>query len=296
MPQTLTNATDFFLWTFLELTALFLVISFLVGLIQQWYPPEAIRRLLSGRRGYGVAVALGAVTPFCSCSTLPMITGLLRARAAFGPVMAFLFTSPLLNPFVVVLFWVTFGPKVTGVYALTVITAAVLGGELLQRLDFARFVKPDLFSGCTAAEPAPGRAAGRRIRARPLAREALNQFLSFAPYMALGVGIGAFVHGYVPTEWFSSLAAWPSLVVIPLAALLGAVLYLRASTMVPIAGALAAKGMSFGVIMSLAIGGAGASLPEMIMMKRLFRWPLMFAFLALVLSTATVGGFVFEQF
>lgn len=293
MNDSLRQALDFFWWTFLELAALFLVISFVVGLIQLWLPPARIRRLLSGRRGYGVAVALGAVTPFCSCSTLPMIMGLLRARAAFGPIMAFLFTSPLLNPFVVVLFWVTFGPQVTGVYAVMVLAAAVAGGELLQRLDFERFVKPELLGGCSA-----GGGSGEErpaFRPRALLAEAGNQFVSFAPYMAIGVGIGAVVHGYVPVGWFTALADYPELLVIPLAAVIGAFLYLRASTMVPIAGALATKGMSMGTIMSLAIGGAGASLPEMIMMKRMFRWPLMFAFLGMVITTATVSGFVFQQ-
>lgn len=293
MDESLRQALDFFLWTSLELAVLFLAISFAVGLIQLKLPPARIRRLLSGRRGYGVAVALGAVTPFCSCSTLPMIVGLLRARAAFGPIMAFLFTSPLLNPFVVVLFWVTFGPQVTGVYAVMVLTGAVAGGELLQRLDFGRFVKSELLGGCSGG--GSGDDASTALRPRALLTEAGSQFVSFAPYMAVGVGIGAVVHGYVPVGWFAALSGVSPLLVIPLAAVIGAFLYLRASTMVPIAGALAAKGLSMGTIMSLAIGGAGASLPEMIMMKRMFRWPLMFAFLGMVITTATVGGFVFEQ-
>ena len=109
MSAQLSNSLEFFISVFSELALLFIGISFLVSVINQKLPPDKIKNLLRGNKGYGIAVGLGAITPFCSCSTLPMTIGLIKARAAFGPVMAFLFTSPLLNPFIVGLFWVTFG-------------------------------------------------------------------------------------------------------------------------------------------------------------------------------------------
>ena len=340
-------AVDFLVTTMTELAVLFLLISLLVSYINMKLPAEKVRRLLAGNSGYGVAVLLGAVTPFCSCSTLPMTVGLLKARAAFGPVMSFLFTSPLLNPFIVGLFWITFGAQVTLLYAGFVLGLAVISGALLQMFKFERFIKEGLISetscdsqslSSTCCEPVSASASKPLARAdsccgnikemsdccdsastpkslgdaksanqtkskakslfpsrgRALVNDSLSQFISFLPYMALGVAVGAVLHGFVPMSFFSGLSQNNSLLMIPLAALVGVFLYVRASTMVPIATSLIAKGMSLGAVMSLTIGGAGASLPEMIMLKRMFHWPLLLAFISLVFLTACLTGLAVE--
>lgn len=291
MDDQLSSALTFFIGTFTELALLFVLISFLVGLINQWLPPARVQRLLSGNRGYGVAVALGSVTPFCSCSTLPMTTGLLQARAAFGPVMAFLFISPLMNPFIVGLFWVSFGAAITLVYMLFTLVLAIGGGFLLEKLNFQEFIRPELLSAAPKRSCSGSSETSRGIDWRATLRSALAQFRSFIPYMIVGVGFGAVLHGYVPEAFFQNQAAADAWWLIPLAAALGVFLYVRAATMVPIAASLAAKGMSMGAIMSLTIGGAGASLPEMIMLHRMFRLPLLLAFILLVFTTACITGF-----
>ena len=306
MSSELSSAVEFFVFTFGELAILFFIISLGVSFIQQKLPPERVKTLLSGNGGYGVAIGLGAVTPFCSCSTLPMTIGVIKARAAFGPIMAFLFTSPLLNPFIVGLFWVTFGAKVTLIYGTFVVGLAILGGYLLEKFNFERFIRQELLapsspelgsckgsnqSSCSdsqqSAEPV-------KVTLRGVIKETKSQFISFIPYMAIGVGVGAVLHGYVPESFFAQLSDVNSLWLIPTSAIVGVFLYVRASTMVPIAASLAAKGMSMGAIMSLTIGGAGASLPEMIMMKKMFHWPLLFAFILIVFTTACITGFAIE--
>lgn len=295
MSSELSSAVEFFVFTFGELAILFFIISLGVSFIQQKLPPERVKILLSGNRGYGVAIGLGAVTPFCSCSTLPMTIGLIKARAAFGPIMAFLFTSPLLNPFIIGLFWVTFGAKITLIYATFVVALAIIGGYLLEKFKFERFIRQELLAanraesgGCSKnLEPV-------KVTLMGVFKETKSQFISFIPYMAIGVGVGAFLHGYVPQSFFAQLSGVSNLWLIPTAAIVGVFLYVRASTMVPIAASLAAKGMSMGAIMSLTIGGAGASLPEMIMMKKMFHWPLMFAFIGVVFTTACLTGFAIE--
>ena len=324
-------AIEFFISTFAELAVLFVLISLLVSVINYYLPPSKVRRLLSGNRGYGVAIALGAVTPFCSCSTLPMLLGLLKARAAFGPLMAFLITSPLLNPFVVALFWLTFGAKVTLLYSFCVVLIATTAGYLLQQLRFERYIRQELLqsttqtdscaatdsstacnstasmltaSSCceavvqpaaavsccaaTASVKQPGRLATLPIKR--LTQDAVSQLRTMLPYMVLGVAVGAVLHGFVPVSLFAQLASLNSFIVIPLAALIGIFLYVRASTMIPIATSLLAKGLSMGSVMSLTIAGAGASLPEMIMLKKIFHWPLLLAFVLLVLLTACITG------
>lgn len=328
-------ATEFFVSTFAELAVLFVLISLLVSVINYYLPASKVRRLLSGNRGYGVAIALGAVTPFCSCSTLPMLLGLLKARAAFGPLMAFLITSPLLNPFVIALFWLTFGAKVTLLYSFCVVLIATTAGYLLQQLRFERYIRQELLqsaaptnsctaadnssacnstgsiaasSSCceTAAQPAattsccapktsvkqPGRWA--QLPLKQLTQDAVSQLRTMLPYMVLGVAVGAALHGFVPVSLFEQLASINSVALIPLAALIGIFLYVRASTMIPIATSLLAKGLSMGSVMSLTIAGAGASLPEMIMLKKIFHWPLLIAFVLLVLLTACITGFSIE--
>ncbi len=318
MSSELSAAVDFFIGTFGELAILFIGISFVVTFINQKLPANTVKRLLSGNRGYGIAVSLGAVTPFCSCSTLPMTIGLIKARAAFGPIMAFLFTSPLLNPFIVGLFWISFGPQVTLIYAVFVIVLAIFSGYLLQKLKFDRFIRKELLapscsdkqknSGCDDSSSSCSDSSSEsscniavdtvnqssKSKWLELIKETLTQFISFMPYMILGVSIGAFLHGYVPTSFFERLSGGSVYWLIPTTAIIGVFLYVRASTMVPIAASLAAKGMSMGAIMSLTIGGAGASLPEMIMMKKMFHWPLLLAFILLVFSTACITGFAIE--
>ncbi|WP_088329378.1 permease [Lacimicrobium sp. SS2-24] len=309
-------AIDFFISTFTELALLFLAVSFIVSAVNHYLPSHKVTGLLSGNRGYGIAMSLGALTPFCSCSTLPMMVGLLKARAAFGPLMAFLITSPLLNPFVFSLFWITFGAKVTAVYAISVIAIASLSGFLLQHYRFERFIRPEILQGASGCDSAPEKTEGNtnsncnsqckseptNVRKQPqnvalfnlLAKGAFKQLTELLPYMVIGVAVGAALHGFVPVSLFERLATLPSLLLIPLAALIGIFLYVRASTMIPIAASLIAKGLSTGAVMSLTIAGAGASLPEMIMLKKMFHWPLLLAFIFLVLATACITGFTIE--
>ena len=310
MSTEMNSALEFFITTFAELALLFIVISFVVSVINDKLPPERIKQLLSGNRGYGVAVGLEALTPFCSCSTLPMTIGLIKARAGFGPIMAFLFTSPLLNPFIVGLFWLTFGAKVTLTYSAFVIILAIVSGYFLEKFHFERFIKTDLFTSscavnsnndkhdntkCTGSKSQqPSTEQPSSQHWKKLLVDTSKQFISFAPYMMIGVAVGAILHGYVPQNAFENLKGYNVIVIIPLAAIVGVFLYVRASTMVPIATALIAKGMTMGAVISLTIAGAGASLPEMIMMKRMFHWPLMFAFIFVVFATACITGFAIE--
>ncbi|AOE50911.1 permease [Kangiella sediminilitoris] len=310
------SALDFFLTTFAELAILFVGVSFLVSLLDHFLPKDKVRQLLSGNHGYGIAMMIGAATPFCSCSTLPMMVGLLKARAKFGPVMAFLFTSPLLNPFVVALFWVIFGAQVTIVYSVFVLLMAYIFGVLLQNFGFERYVRRDLMQdeSCNSDSKVKIREEEKQAKCHnstktscsnttsdkkqslgmKLARESMSQLRIMLPYMVVGVAVGAALHGFVPSELFSKLSSRHLLIMIPLSAIIGVFLYVRASTMIPIAASLAAKGMALGAVMSLTIAGAGASLPELIMLKKLFHWPLLVAFIVLVFVTACVTGISIE--
>jgi uncharacterized membrane protein YraQ (UPF0718 family) len=338
------NALGFFAFTTIELMVLFVGISFIVGVIQEFVPPEKIKSLLSAKRGRGyfIGAGLGALTPFCSCSTIPIMVGLLKAQAGFGPTLAFLFSSPLVNPIIVGLFFMAFGLKATVVYSILALLMAVTISYLLEKSNFQRFIKWDAIgenqqSCCSSSKPAtpiaaesvkagccgpivpepalsccasagdvqvagccgpvPASSAVIAVESGRWARifkEAVQQFRTFLPYIVFGVAIGALAYGFVPKELIVKYAGPDNPFAIPIAAIIGVPLYVRVETMIPITVALIGKGMSLGAVVALVIGGAGASIPEVVMLRRIFKGPLLGAFLAAILSIAVASGLIFN--
>lgn len=306
----LINSADMFIQLFVELSLLFIIISYAVALINQKLPAEKIQKLLGGRqgRGYLTAAALGAVTPFCSCSTIPMLIGLLKARAGFGPTMTFLFTSPLLNPIVIALFIPVLGLQVTLWYAGLALSASIIAGGLLQYFGFNRYIKQEMLktkaSGCSTSgdvNQVTSCCGSTEKQNEPTIwqkawEESWSLFRSMFPYMLIAMLIGAFVHGFVPADFFAEVAGADNPAAIPTAALIGIPLYIRVTALLPLVGSFIAKGVSIGAIIALVIGSGGASLPEMILLRRLFYWPLMLAFLVVIFSMAVISGFTFNLF
>ena len=303
----LKDSLEMFVQLFLELTALFLLISYLVALINQKLPAEKIQKLLGTHkgRGYLTAAGLGAITPFCSCSTIPMLIGLLKAKAGFGPTMTFLFTSPLLNPIVIALFIPVLGLKITLWYAALALVASIAAGVLLQRFGFERYIKQEMLnpqSSCCAnsCDSSESDCGNEKIVEPSIWTKAWHEswdlFRSMFPYMLIAMVIGSLVHGFIPAEFFAEVASADNPAAIPTAALIGIPLYIRVTALLPLVGSFIAKGVSVGAIIALVIGSGGASLPELILLKRLFYWPLLAAFLTVIFSMAVLGGFTFNQF
>lgn len=358
------DALGMFLFLGLELSVLFLLISAAVSLLQQYIPDTKIQAILSGQkgRGYIFAALLGAVTPFCSCSTIPMLRGLLKAKAGFGPTLTFLFTSPLLNPIIIGLFIATFGMKVTIIYTGIALGVSIIAGVILAQMRFDRYVIPELGNeaasccdskskgthpnedvmaqsdsssplqgSCCATKPAPATfccaaevptptpccaqpspftaspsaaccAGSARIKepsqvslkVQQAFKDAWGQFKTVFPYLLLGVALGSFVYGFVPSEFIATYASGDSLFAVPIAAVIGIPLYVRAEALIPLSAVLAAKGMGLGAIMALIIGGAGASLTEVILLKSMFRTPMIVAFLVVILGMAIFAGYLFQ--
>lgn len=278
------------------------------------------------RRGYLLAAALGAITPFCSCSTIPMLRGLIRARAGFGPMMVFLFASPLLNPVIVVLLAATFGLALTAIYVLAALGVSLVAGWLLQSLGFERHIRqmevPAASCGsacssetttttpatacCTDSAPASGCGTSSmaadgcgaaalssvpRSRYAGLWREAWSDFVDVLPYLLLGIAIGSLIYGFMPTGLLETWAGADNPLAIPVAAVIGIPLYIRAEAVIPLAGALMAKGVGAGTVLALIIGSAGASLTELILLRALFRLPLLALFVLVILAMAMIAGY-----
>lgn len=288
-----------------ELSILFIAISFFVAILNQKIPKEKIQKILSANKGgYFFAAGLGALTPFCSCSTIPMLIGLLKARASFGPLMTFLFTSPLLNPIIIVLFIPVLGINVTIVYALLALTLSIIAGMLLQFFSFNRFIHANVVAPseydndkeCSTNNEVGYESKTTNNLYKNAWKESITLFKSIFPYIFVAMIIGAVVTGFVPNSFFADIAGADNMMAVPAAAIIGIPLYVRVTSLIPLVGAFIAKGVSVGAIVALIIGAGGASIPELILLKRLFMWPLICAFLSVIFFIAIIGGYTLNIF
>lgn len=352
-PETITmlkETVNMFVFLAFELTLLFLAISYLVGMLQEFITPQKVQSILSSRhgRGYIVAALLGSITPFCSCSTIPFLKGLLRARAGFGPMMVFLFASPLLNPVIIGLFVVTFGFKVALFYFTVALGVSVIAGYLLEKLGFEQYVRQEAYAqadtattaSCCDTKPSPTASSGCEVnpapvvsaccdsktapavtlccatQAEPIAtsccpsqtvqqnkpqsrwikvwRATWKDFKQVLPYLFIGVLLGSMIYGFMPTELIVQYAGEATWYAIPIAALIGIPLYIRAEAVIPLSAALIQKGMAMGSVMALIIGSAGASLTEVILLKAIFKGQMIAAFLSVILGMAVGAGFLYS--
>ncbi|WP_068089247.1 permease [Polycladidibacter stylochi] len=321
MTQQLLDTLKMFGFLFTELSLLFLAISYLVVVLQYYIPPERIQRTLSSQngRGYIVAAFLGAITPFCSCSTIPFLKGLIRAKASFGTMMVFLFASPLLNPIIIVLFAAVFGFGITAWYFTSAMVISIAAGYILEKLGFERYVRPqaksDSAKSCCAAKPAPSQegtqtscgdqAQSCATPAKPSMKQSKfwgfwlqswSDYKAVLPYLLLGITIGAVIYGYLPADIIAQYASSSNPLAIPVAAVIGIPLYIRAEAVIPISAALLGKGMGLGAVMALIIGSAGASLTEVILLKSIFKSKLIYAFVAVILFMAIASGYLLDAF
>lgn len=318
----LRDSWNFFVHLAVVLIPLFLGASFLVGLAQEYLPPEAVERKLRGHdegTGNVAAAGLGAVTPFCSCSTVPVLAGLLQAGAPLGLAFSFLLASPLVNEIAVILLLGLFGFEVTAWYVVTTFTAAVVGGIVIGRLGLNDHVRDVRIAadgnqtvvsdggtvgggsdgetvdscGCGSGV-APDRTHGQRVETA--AREALSFFAETLPYLVLGITIGALIHGVVPVEMVHAVLGRQNPLAVPLAALAGAPIYVSLSGMLPIAASLSEQGIAIGTVLAFVIGGAGVSLPNLILLNKLFDRRLLAVYAGTVVAIGILVGVVFNSF
>lgn len=298
----LLNAGQEFIKLFGELFVLFVGISFMVALLQLYISPARVQRLLSTpKRSVNsmLGASLGAITPFCSCSTIPMLTGLIRSEAPFCGVVSFLLASPVLNPAIITLFMAFFGLKATLVYGAFVFVLAVVMGLFLDKMGFVKEVKDSAQAGCccggTSWETLPGSFWDKQRQALTLAvRNSGGLLRHVLPYLLLGAGLGAFIHEVIPAGLLEGFIGADAFWAVPLAAVIGIPMYIRTETMIPVASILMAKGVAPGVVVALIIGGAGASLPEISLLSSMFTRKMIAAFLGCVFTVAIVTGCVFN--
>jgi len=338
------TAGKFFLVIAGELILIFVAVSFIIGLLMEYLPPSRVRDFLSNKFTwvqYFLGAGLGALTPFCSCSTVPITAGLLKGGVPFGPTMAFLFSSPVLNPIIIALLLSLLGLKVTVFYVVVTFFGSMATAALLSKLGMERQVKPLLnikTSCCTTGinsdatalktmpaatsccssgsaqpltsitlptieassccsvnlEPVAAPHLPFKVKLKNASIAAVDTFKGVFWYLLLGAGIGAFIYGFFPQDIVIKLAGPGNPWSIPIAAAIGVPMYIRAETVIPIAAALVSKGMGIGTVLALVIGGAGASIPEIIILSSMFKKKLIIAFVLNVFIIAIVAGYLVD--
>ncbi|EID2715590.1 organoarsenical efflux permease ArsP [Campylobacter jejuni] len=304
------NTFKEFLYLFTELSVLFIAISFLVSIINQKY--EGIfKKQLAGDKisSYFKAIFLGALTPFCSCSTIPLLRAFLEAKVKLSVALAYLFTSPLINPIIFSMLFITFGLKLSLTYVVFLVFLIFIVSFVFSKFKEDSFLKhipkntksniftqtthnPSNFifkqkSCCANTQDKPKNIT---INYKELFKESLKNYKKLLPYIVVAVFIGAFIHGFIPQEILQKYLNGNEILSIVLAAFLGIFLYLRVETIIPIGLALLQMGISQGVIMSFLIAGAGCSLPELILLKQMFKIKFLFLFVMIILGVAISFG------
>lgn len=283
-----------FLYLSAKLTLLFVIISFIVAFIQKQFPEDKIKNILIGGHDYVSAIkgaSIGFLTPFCSCSAIPLLIALLQAKAPFCASIAYLFASPLINPIVIILFISFFGLIPTIMYATLCFIFAVILGVLIHKLGLENQVKELQSSqrmSCSC------QSTGVKYKAKVALEDCFDIFQKILPHLLLGAFIATLIHGFVPQDLIEKYLSKNEFYSIPLASLFGLPLHVHPSTMLPVADVLVKKGVSLGVIIALIIAGAGISLPEITLLNGIFKRKILGIFIISVFLVAIISGYIFN--
>lgn len=285
--------TKHFLHLSFELILLFVVISFFVAFIQKQFPQDKIKNILIGGHNYASAIkgaSIGFLTPFCSCSAIPLLIALLQANAPFCGAMSYLFAAPLLNPIVIVLFINFFGIAPTIFYAITMFAFAVILGIVIHKLGYEDQIKNlQCTQNCKCTEK-----EGIRHKAKTALEDCFDVFQKILPHLLLGAFIATLVHDFIPREFIEKALNQNEIYSTPLASLIGLPLHVHPSTMLPIADVLIKKGVSLGTIIALIIASAGVSLPEITLLNGIFKRKIIIIFILCVFLVAIISGSIFN--
>ena len=289
------SALAFLVFEVPKVLMLLALIVFAVGVLQSFFTPEKTRALLAGRRqgaGNVLAAALGIVTPFCSCSAVPLFIGFLTAGVPLGVTFSFLVSAPMVNEVALALLYGMFGWRVALLYLGMGLLVAIAAGLVIGRMNPVRLVEPWVFE-IPATEGIEQRMDWQARFAQGF-RHVRDIVLKVAPYIVAGVGVGAWIHGYVPQDFMAHLmgkGAWWS---VPLAVLIGVPMYSNAAGIIPVVQALLGKGAALGTTLAFMMSVTALSAPEFLILKKVMKPRLIALFAAVVATGIVVVGYVFN--
>jgi len=276
------SSLHFFLYDVPKVLTLLVVISFIVGTFQSFLEPERVRSLLEGKRTFAgnvMAAMVGIVTPFCSCSAVPLFIGFLEAGVPLGVTFSYLMAAPMVNEVAIILLWGLFGLKVTLLYIGFGVSLAIASGYIIGLLKLERWVEPFIWE--------LQRSRQGRFQSSEIVR-------SVWLYVVLGIAIGAGIHGYVPTDFIVKYAGVHNPLAVPLAVILGVPLYANIAGVMPITEALVNKGMPMGTVLAFTMAVTALSLPEIVILKKVLRPQLLAVFVGLMTIGIISIGYIFN--
>lgn len=291
----LATSLHFFIYDTLKIFTLLATIIFVVAMIRSWFPPERTRRILAHKRefvGNILAALLGIVTPFCSCSAVPLFIGFVESGVPLGVTFSFLISSPMVNEIALVLLWGLFGWKIALIYISSGLLIAIIAGMIIGRLKMEKYVQDYVWEirvGEMAIEELTF--PQRTLYARTYTVDLLKKIW---PYVVIGVGLGAFIHGYVPQDFLLQYAGPDNPFAVPLAVLLGVPLYSNAAGVIPIVQALLGKGLPIGTTLAFMMAVTALSFPEAVILKNVLKLPLLFTFFGIVALAIMAVGYLFN--
>lgn len=269
------QSVHFFVYDTIKITLLLLAMTFLMGMVNSYLPVEKVRGWLASRKWYGadhlLAATFGAITPFCSCSSIPLFIGFVRGGIPLGVTFSFLITSPLVNEAAVAVFVGVFGWKTTLIYCGAGIAVGTVVGAILGRMKLEKHVEPWVWE-VQAGDSAAGN-AGRPFRQRlpGILREAWATTMRVLPYVLVGIGIGAAMHGFLPANYFERFISQDNPLAVPIAVALGVPMYANATGVIPVVEQLVAKGIALGTALAFMMAVVGLSIPEGLLLRRVLK-------------------------
>lgn len=289
-------AADFFLYDTAKIFVLLTVIIFAISFIRSFFPPEKTRNILSHKRefiGNILAALLGIVTPFCSCSAVPLFIGFVEGGVPLGVTFSFLISSPMVNEVAIVLLWGLFGWKITAIYIGTGLFVAMAGGFIIGKLKLEKWVEEYVYTMHLGdGQPVVTQTFKERIEyAKFNTKDILGKIWLF---VIMAIAIGGFIHGYVPEDFLVKYAGRRNWYAVPLAVLLGIPLYSNAAGVIPIVYALTSKGLTLGTTLAFMMAVTALSLPEMIILRKVLKVRLLGVFVGIMTVTIMGVGFLFN--
>ena len=297
------GAVNFFFYDSIKILLLLLAISVVMGLINAYFPVGKLREWLTSRRFYGFqylfAALFGAVTPFCSCSSIPLFIGFVKGGIPLGVTLSFLITSPLVNEVAVAMFLGAFGLRATVIYVVSGLLLGTIGGVVLGRFRLERYLSPWVrqLQDSSGEQSARWEEAHTPFAERlpEIVRQARTIVRGVVLYVLLGIGVGAALHGFVPEGLFEQFMGTGRWYAVPLAVLCAVPMYANAAGIVPVVQVFVAKGIPLGTAIAFMMGVVGLSLPEAAMLRKVMTWPLVGIFFGTMTLLFILSGWLFNM-
>ncbi len=298
----LAEALNFFIYDTIKILILLFVIIFFMGIVNSYFPIDRVKNFLSRKKLYGfeylMASLFGVVTPFCSCSSVPLFIGFVSGGIPLGVTFAFLVTSPLVNEVAIGLFLGLFGVKITVIYVISGILLGTISGALLQKFRLEKhltpWVKGILIQAQHEQDVFRQEKQSLKNRLPVIWQEVVTILRGVVPYVIAGIAVGGLMHGYIPEGFFEQYMSRDNLFAVPVATILAVPMYSNASGILPVVQVLVAKGIPLGTAIAFMMAVVGLSLPEAMLLKKVMTWRLIAIFFSTVAVSIIISGYIFN--